>query len=226
MKDALAVYYFPGMWEWNRDIVLPLTHQALEKGLTRQRDALAADAVVPEHFEADLVEGRTILDRYLAWAPSIDRFWPVRVETDFDVALPDLSNPGHDLVSESGDPIRYEGRVDLLVVDEHDAYWVVRHQLSPSGFADPDLLALDDESTAACWAWELFYLGMRIAGTIHDYGYLGDWTTYLVEIAPGRTIRAARANATRALDRPLGCGDAVWLTFAPSSAVTVSSPMS
>jgi putrescine transport system ATP-binding protein len=62
----------------------------------------------------------------------------------------------------------------------------------------------------------------RLPGTILDYGYLGDWTTYLVEIGPGRTIRAARANATRSLERPLGCGDAVWLTFAPSSAVVLS----
>lgn len=62
----------------------------------------------------------------------------------------------------------------------------------------------------------------RIAGRIHDYGYLGDWTTYLVEVAPGRTLRAARANATRMADRPLGCGDPVWLTFAPSSAVVLA----
>ena len=62
----------------------------------------------------------------------------------------------------------------------------------------------------------------RIGGTILDYGYLGDWTTYLVEIAPGRTLRAARANATRIAERPLGCGDAVWLTFAPSSAVVLT----
>jgi putrescine transport system ATP-binding protein len=62
----------------------------------------------------------------------------------------------------------------------------------------------------------------RLAGVIHDYGYLGDWTTYLVEIAPGRLIRAARANATRAVERPLGCGDRVWLTFAPSSAVVLT----
>jgi putrescine transport system ATP-binding protein len=61
-----------------------------------------------------------------------------------------------------------------------------------------------------------------LAGKILDYGYLGDWTTYLVEIAPGRTIRAARANATRADDRPLGCDDPVWLTFAPSSAVVLT----
>jgi len=62
----------------------------------------------------------------------------------------------------------------------------------------------------------------RLAGVIHDYGYLGDWTTYLVEIAPGRLVRAARANATRTVERPLGCGDRVWLTFAPSSAVVLT----
>ena len=61
-----------------------------------------------------------------------------------------------------------------------------------------------------------------LAGKLIDYGYLGDWTTYLVEIAPGRTIRAARANATRTVERPLGCDDPVWLTFAPSSAVVLT----
>ncbi len=62
----------------------------------------------------------------------------------------------------------------------------------------------------------------RLAGKIVDYAYLGDWTTYLVEVAPGRTLRAARANATRTDDRPLGCDDPVWLTFAPSSAVVLT----
>lgn len=61
-----------------------------------------------------------------------------------------------------------------------------------------------------------------LAGRIVDYGYLGDWTTYLVEVSSGRTLRAARANATRTVDRPLGCDDAVWLTFAPSSAVILT----
>ncbi len=61
-----------------------------------------------------------------------------------------------------------------------------------------------------------------LAGRIHDYGYLGDWTTYLVEVAPGRRVRATRANATRTVERPLGCGDAVWLSFAPSSAVVLT----
>lgn len=61
-----------------------------------------------------------------------------------------------------------------------------------------------------------------VRGEIHDYGYLGDWTTYMVRMASGRTLRAARANATRALDRPLGVGDAVWLAFQPTSAVVLT----
>ncbi len=61
-----------------------------------------------------------------------------------------------------------------------------------------------------------------LSGRVHDYGYLGDWTTYLVEIAPGRLVRVARANTTRTVERPLGYGDAAWLTFAPSSAVVLT----
>jgi putrescine transport system ATP-binding protein len=62
----------------------------------------------------------------------------------------------------------------------------------------------------------------RLAGKVHDIGYLGDWTTYVVEIAPGRTVRAARANATRLVDRPIGWEDEVWLTFAPDAAVVLT----
>ncbi|MGH8992243.1 MAG: hypothetical protein ACRDZ7_12095, partial [Acidimicrobiia bacterium] len=177
LRDALAVYYFPGMWEWNRSVVLPLTHQALERAMAKQRDAhpdLSDDENA--QFEAELEAGRAVLSHYLEWAPAVDRFWPVRVETDFDVQVPDWRSPGEDLVVPGGrEPIRYQGRVDLLVVDEHDAYWVVRHRLAPEGFSDPELLLLDDELVAAAWAWEIFYLGMRVAGTIHN------------EVRPGAT---------------------------------------
>jgi len=61
----------------------------------------------------------------------------------------------------------------------------------------------------------------RLPGRIADYGYLGDWTTYLVEIEGGRTIRAARANDSRLVERPMGCDDQVWLSFAPDAAVVL-----
>lgn len=155
LRDALAVYYFPGMWEWNRGIVVPLTFQALERALAGHPDALDA--------------GREILTHYLEWAPTADNFWPVRVESDFVVQIPDPDRPGEDLVTPDGArEIRYEGRVDLLVVDEHDAYWIVRHRLAEDEFTDTELLVLDDEVLASCWAWEHFYIGMRVAGTIHN----------------------------------------------------------
>jgi hypothetical protein len=170
LRDALAVYYFPGMWEWDRSVVLPLAGRALDRALDKQREGfgdLSPDELA--RWEAEREAGRALLSRYLEWAPAVDRFWPVRVETDFDVQVPDWRSPGEDLVDpEGGDAIRYQGRIDMLVVDEYDAYWVVRHRLARNGFSDYDLLALDDELLAAAWAWEIFYLGMRVTGTIHN----------------------------------------------------------
>jgi hypothetical protein len=167
VRDGLAVYYFPGMWEWDRTIVRPLAFAAFEKTLRRQREGRDLTPAEEEAWDDGLESGRRLLEHYLTWAPAVDRFWPVRVETDCDVQIPDSAAPGADLVSPAGEPVRYGGRVDLLLVDEHDAYWIMRHRLVER-FTDEDLLALDDELVAACWAWELFYLGMRISGTIHN----------------------------------------------------------
>ncbi|MFC3077552.1 ABC transporter ATP-binding protein [Phenylobacterium terrae] len=62
----------------------------------------------------------------------------------------------------------------------------------------------------------------RLAGKVADIGYLGDWTTYVVELEGGRTVRAARANSARLVERPVGWDDPVWLTFAPDAAVVLT----
>jgi len=61
-----------------------------------------------------------------------------------------------------------------------------------------------------------------LAGRVADIGYLGDWTVYVVELATGRTVRAARANAARIVERPIGWDDTVWLSFAPDAAVVLT----
>lgn len=207
LRDALAVYYFPGMWEWNRAVVLPLTYHAFDRTMEKQRARFEDAAVLtPERAEAHeqaAARGRELLGRYLEWAPAVDRFWPVRVESDFDVQVPDLRHPGSDLVSPDAQPIRYTGRIDMLVVDEHDAYWIVRHRYVDAGFTDLDLLLLDDEPVAACWAWEIFYIGMRIAGTIHNELRLGGDPPDPAE--PVRRPRASHAFArARAANRGSG----------------------
>jgi hypothetical protein len=149
LRDTLAIYYYPGMWDWDRSVRLPLVIRELERADPRVQ-----------------VPARALLDRYVRWAPSVDRFAPIMVAAEFDVAVPDPADPVSGLVTPGGAVVRYGGQVDLLAADEHDAYWIVRHRLTADGWAPAEQLAADQEARAACWAWEQFYLGMTITGTI------------------------------------------------------------
>ncbi len=178
VRDALAVYYFPGMWEWDRSIVSPLVHQALDRSVRGQAKALTGDRVDDQALQGTLDRGSALVDAYAAWAPTVDHFTPIRVDTDFEANIPDPATPGSNLVTPAGDEIRYCDRVDLLAIDSDDAYWVIQHRLVTDGWADHDSLQLDERTIAWCWAWPQFYLGMQITGTVYneihvDAGELG-----------------------------------------------------
>ncbi|MEN3336038.1 MAG: hypothetical protein V7641_5403 [Blastocatellia bacterium] len=80
IRDALAVYYFPGMWEWNREIVLPLAREGFFKSMQQQRDRYVEHGKLTaeeEHEWNDRLElGEIMLNRYFAWAAARDRFSP------------------------------------------------------------------------------------------------------------------------------------------------------
>lgn len=152
------------MWEWNRSIVNPLVHQALDRSLQGQR----GEEHDEQSFEKALRRGHELVDAYTAWAPSVDHFTPVRVESDFEINIPDPRSDDAGLVTDDGHPIRYTDRIDLLVVDADDAYWAVQHRLVDDEWADADALLLDERTVTWCWGWALFYLGMQLAGTIYN----------------------------------------------------------
>ena len=166
LRDALAVYYFPGMWEWDRAIVQPLVHKALERSVRGQAETMADSG--PDEQQAALARGHALLDAYAVWAPAVDHFTPIRVETDFEVNIPDPAMPDATLLTPGGEEIRYCDRVELLAIDSDDAYWVVQHRLVADGWTDDDALQLDERTIAWCWAWPLFYLGMQITGTVYN----------------------------------------------------------
>jgi putrescine transport system ATP-binding protein len=60
-----------------------------------------------------------------------------------------------------------------------------------------------------------------IEATVHDIGYLGDWTTYVVE-AGGQRLRAAVANASRLVERPISWDERVRLCVAPESLILLT----
>ncbi len=164
VRAALAVYYFPGMWEWDSAIVQTLVHQALDRSVHRQAQAAADDKARQEALD----RGHALLDAYAAWAPTVDHFTPIRVDTDFEVSIPDPATPDVSLLTPTGDEMRYHDRVDLLAIDSDDAYWVIQHRLVTDDWTDHVALQLDERTIAWCWAWPQFYLGMQIAGTIYN----------------------------------------------------------
>ena len=61
-----------------------------------------------------------------------------------------------------------------------------------------------------------------VAGTVLDIGYLGNMSVYKVGLDDGLVMKAAVANATRLVERPIGWGDRVWLDWAPEAAVVLT----
>jgi hypothetical protein len=155
LKDALAVYYYPGTWDWQHEVTQPLVHKALERSL---HDADAIEL---------LGQGAALLDCYDAWANAVDDFAPVKINLDVEALVPDPDDPDSGLLVHDGSPVIYPCRIDLVTVDAADEYWVVCHQIVDQ-WQDIDMLVRDEQAVAACWAFEHDYIGVQIAGTIHN----------------------------------------------------------
>lgn len=166
LHEALAVYYYPGMWDWDRAIVLPLARQAFRRSMDAQWAHLPPERRT--EWERHVEQGERLLDAYFCWAPSVDDFAPIQVETDVDVYLPDPSRPGEALVDPQAGPVQYQCRVELLAIDADDAYWVIDHRIGDGDWVELDHLVLDEQALSWCWAWREFYQGMRVTGTIYN----------------------------------------------------------
>ncbi len=157
VRAALAVWYFPGMWEWDRAIVHPLAVEAWRRVVSDW----------PDDHDDVVAVGEQMLERYFDWAPEVDNFTPVRVETDFQVTIPDPADPVRDLAGVDGSAVHFAGRIELLIVDPNNAYWLVAHRVGVD-WADGDELVLDERGAAFCWAWERFTLGTAITGVVYN----------------------------------------------------------
>ncbi|MBO0805710.1 MAG: hypothetical protein J2P25_21880 [Nocardiopsaceae bacterium] len=167
VTGALDIYYFPGMWDWDRAVTLPLVIQGFERAMAGQRERCGASED-EEPWPRLLEAGRRLLGRYAQWAPTVDGFSPVMVEAEYEATVLDPDRPGAGLVTTAGEPVRYRGRIGMLVVDASDAYWIVRHSAVEGGWPATENLLDDEEAAAECRAWEDFYPGMTIAGTIYN----------------------------------------------------------
>jgi hypothetical protein len=175
LLEALAVYYFPGMWDWQPAIVLPLVRKALTDSLRDQQiEYLAAHGLAtlpPEQVELTAhrhEQASAMLEAYIGWAPTADAFSPIGVVVEADTTVPDHRAPHRDIVSPDGRTVRFRDRVHGLVIDEHNNYWIMEHRLVHGAWPDVETVMLDDRCLAWCWVWQREYGGMRIEGTIYN----------------------------------------------------------
>jgi hypothetical protein len=161
LRDALAVYYYPGTWDWQPEVRQSLVHKAVTRALDETEATAAAGATDA------LPAAMALVDAYDAWASTVDDFAPVKIGHDVQGLLPDPRDPERGLTTPDGAAVIYTCRIDLLVVDAADEYWVVRHQILDE-WQELEALIGDEAVVAACWAWEQEYLGMEISGTIHN----------------------------------------------------------
>lgn len=156
IHDALAVYYYPGMWDWPSPVVLPLVQKAFLRTLGEPAEGSETARL-----------GSALLKQYIEVAPALDDFSPVKIDHDVEGILPDPRDPERGLVDPDGERVIYLCQVDMLAVDANDEYWIVRHELVPN-WRSIEALLLDEDAIAECWSWEQSYIGMQIAGTVHN----------------------------------------------------------
>jgi len=61
-----------------------------------------------------------------------------------------------------------------------------------------------------------------VAGQVANIGYLGELSIYKVRLDNGIVIKAAVANVTRLIERPIGWDDRVWLSWASEAAMVLT----
>jgi hypothetical protein len=170
IRDALAVYYFPAMDDWNRAIVRPLAIKGFDRSMTESRTWrgkwASLTAAEQQEFEDNLEAGHAMLDNYFAWAAAIDDFDSLFADHDVWAPISDPEHPGQDLGTLDGRPMRYMGRMDQLISDPDDELWVVEHRVVRGGWTAEEVLVDDEVMRGLCWYTQIAYPQMLIAGSV------------------------------------------------------------
>lgn len=220
LRAALAAYYYPAMWAWDRELVRPIALRTFTRAIATQQ--AAAPSTPPEAWDRATALGTAVLDAYFAWAPDADDFTAVRVSDEISVVVPAPDHPGDGLLGPDGGGIRLRATVELVVADEHDRLWVVEHRFVETGdegqpaWAEPELLHLDDRGGTLCWALELHHVA-KVAGVLFNEISVGDRPAFRRTHVrkPPRELRQLRRQAADELRTLVDPTVAIYPTPSP-----------
>jgi hypothetical protein len=151
------VYYNPETWMQPRKIVAAEALMAFNEVVAKQRatalEAMGVDDLAPE-IEQDYRErvdlGRGMLKYHLnVIAPEIDEgLTPVMVEVPFLIDICDPDTGENLLCPLCGTQIVFGGRIDAIIRDHYDSYWIFDWKTAVRLHADDDeFLATEEQIT-------------------------------------------------------------------------------
>lgn len=129
-------------------------------------------------YKEHIDRGVGMLEHYFTWHLARDTFTPIAVEITFSLPIrvacynhiTDDFDGVEELVALDGKPIRYEGRLDLLLQDDNGKYWVWDDKTA-ARFVDVEYLELDEQCLAYIWAARRS--GFPVVGMVYNELYKG-----------------------------------------------------
>lgn len=190
---GLEVWYDPKLWKGTPIARRPLALLAFHRTWQKHRTLYEKYNVLSQEAMDDMKErkvlGEAMLDYYFKWSKERDKnLTPVYTEVEFEVPIriptsgialpPEFGlNVATDPPSLTfrGYPVVYQGRIDLIVQDSDDHYWLVDHKTAgPRAWAEEsnEFLIRDEQCKSYAWAIQ-HVLGINVRGVIYNELYKG-----------------------------------------------------
>jgi putrescine transport system ATP-binding protein len=183
--------------------------------LMRLKEELGLTFVIVTH---DQQEAMTVADRIAV----MDHGRLIQVATPAEIYEQPNSRWVADFI---GDVNLIEGRVIKVAVETMIASAAAGQLRATSSAAQPGdtvWVALRPEKIRIAHERPPSAEANCVDGQVWSIGYLGDLSIYKVQLDSGFVVQAAVANVSRVVERPIGWGDRVWLTWAPDAAVVLT----
>jgi hypothetical protein len=174
VHDGLAVYYYPAMDDWSRAIVRPVAMQGFIRSMQTGRALYERSRPLTPDQERDYDEhlelGKAVLNGYFHWVAGVDDVESILSDHDVWVPVldPDGDTPESELARPDLRPVRYLGRIDALVSDTNDEYWLVEHRVVRGGFHAIEELMDDPLGLTHIWGLEFAYPQLWVSGIIYN----------------------------------------------------------
>lgn len=113
------------------------------------------------------------------------------------------------------------GAEDLVRIDS-DGVKIVVEQACEAHSGDAVAFAIRPEKVRISTTQPEGETANALHGEVWDIGYLGDFSVFIVRLDDGRMFRAAQANVSRLVDRPITFGDMVWLSWSADAGLVLT----